>query len=71
MLKVAKKGGPSLVIAQNHAGAAVYYWAHLSENEGDVRAIRTVDFPGRRAVRLTGSGFKASIVHAKRTESRG
>lgn len=39
--------------------------------EGTWRGDLTVDFPGHADVPLTGSGFSASIVHAKRTESRG
>lgn len=39
--------------------------------EGTWRGDLTVDFPGHADVPLAGPGFSASIVHAKRTESRG
>jgi hypothetical protein len=37
---------------------------------GTWRGSLKVDFPGRRDVPIAGPGFKASIVHAHRTESR-
>jgi hypothetical protein len=37
---------------------------------GTWRGSLKVDFPGKADVRLAGPGFQASIVHARRTESR-
>jgi hypothetical protein len=41
-LEIASHGGPSLRLDQNHAGAPVFYEAHLSEKEGAVTVHRTV-----------------------------
>ncbi len=37
---------------------------------GAWRGSLEAEFPGHAGVRLAGRGFKASIVHAKRTEER-
>lgn len=41
-LWIAREGGPRLQLEQNHAGARVFYEAHMTEKTGAVRVNRTV-----------------------------
>ncbi len=70
---------PSLTSATFAAGApfsgkAIYSGAGPTRvgrpGKGMWRGSLEVDFPGHAGVRLAGPGFKASIVHARRTEER-